>query len=83
MPTTAAGTIGALDYTKEERQILAKKSQNWECTICGKISEKLSSSHQTSPALTQEESSLISQIALKVIKTFHVNFHNNNIKILE
>lgn len=66
MPTSAAGTIGALDYTKEERQILAKKSKNWECTICGKISEMLSSSNQTSPELTQEESSLISQIALKV-----------------
>lgn len=68
MPTSAAGTIGALEYTKEERQILAKKSKNWECTICGKISDKLSTSNQTSPALTQEESSLISQIALKVSK---------------
>lgn len=68
MPTSAAGTIGALEYTKEERQILAKKSKNWECNICGKISEKLSASNQTSPALTSDESSLISQIALKVRK---------------
>lgn len=67
MPTSAAGTIGALEYTKDERQTLAKKSKVWECVICGKISEKLSTSNQTGPELTQEETSLISQIALKVI----------------
>lgn len=66
MPTAAAGTIGSLDYTAEERQILAKKSKSWECTTCGKISEKLSSQNGTSPELTQEESSLLKQIALKV-----------------
>lgn len=67
MPTTAAGTIGSLDYTPEERQLLARKSKNWECSICGKISEKLNSTEgAASPKLTQEESSLIKQIALKV-----------------
>ncbi|XP_018563993.1 ubiquitin-conjugating enzyme E2 J1 [Anoplophora glabripennis] len=65
MPTPAAGTIGSLDYTAEERQILAKKSKSWECPTCGKISEKLSSQNGTSPELTQEESSLLKQIALK------------------
>ncbi|CAH1105764.1 unnamed protein product [Psylliodes chrysocephalus] len=66
MPTTAAGTIGSLDYTPEERQLLARKSKNWECSICGKISEKLNSTEgAASPKLTQEESSLIKQIALK------------------
>lgn len=64
MPTPAAGTIGSLDYTAEERQILAKKSKSWECSTCGKISEKLSQ-NGTSPELTQEESSLLKQIALK------------------
>jgi ubiquitin-conjugating enzyme E2 J1 len=67
MPTPAAGTIGSLDYTAEERQILAKKSRNWQCEICGKISENLSSSQAKSTLnLTQEEASLIQQIALKV-----------------
>jgi ubiquitin-conjugating enzyme E2 J1 len=66
MPTPAAGTIGSLDYTAEERQILAKKSRNWQCEICGKISENLSSSQAKSTLnLTQEEASLIQQIALK------------------
>ncbi|XP_044254151.1 ubiquitin-conjugating enzyme E2 J1-like [Tribolium madens] len=64
MPTPAAGTIGSLDYTPEERQILAKKSINWECQICGKIAETLSSQSKSSN-ITQEEASLIQQIALK------------------
>lgn len=67
MPTPAAGTIGSLDYTKEERQLLAKKSNNWKCSICGQISDKLTSQNGNAvPELTKEESSLIKQIALKV-----------------
>lgn len=66
MPTPAAGTIGSLDYTAEERQILAKKSKNWQCSVCGKISDKLTDAENVqSPQLTQEESNLIQQIALK------------------
>ncbi|KAG8036744.1 hypothetical protein G9C98_004066 [Cotesia typhae] len=42
MPTPGNDTIGSLDYTAEERQKLAKKSQSWECNICGKIVDLLS-----------------------------------------
>lgn len=67
MPTPAAGTIGSLDYTAEERQVLAKKSKNWKCSICGQIADKVSSPNSNAvPELTKEESSLIKQIALKV-----------------
>lgn len=66
MPTPAAGTIGSLDYTKEERQALAKKSINWECNTCGKIQNKLSSIPASS-TLTKEESSFINEISLKVL----------------
>ncbi|RZC42654.1 ubiquitin-conjugating enzyme E2 J1-like [Asbolus verrucosus] len=65
MPTPAAGTIGSLDYTPEERQQLAKKSKNWECVVCGKISENLSSKSKSTPKLTKEETTLLQQIALK------------------
>lgn len=41
MPTATIGAIGSLNYSPEERQALAKKSRNWECDICGKVSEKL------------------------------------------
>ena len=66
MPTPAAGTIGSLDYTPEERQALAKKSKKWECEICGKIADNLSSQSKSTLNLTHEEASLIQQIALKV-----------------
>jgi len=41
MPTPGQGTIGSLDYTPEERQGLARKSQHWSCSLCGKTSELL------------------------------------------
>lgn len=41
MPTASIGAIGSINYSKEERQALAKRSKNWECDLCGKISDKL------------------------------------------
>ncbi|KAL6073178.1 Ubiquitin-conjugating enzyme E2 J1, variant 2 [Balamuthia mandrillaris] len=35
MPTKGEGAIGALDYTPEERQQLAKKSVSYVCPRCG------------------------------------------------
>ncbi|ORY06724.1 UBC-like protein [Basidiobolus meristosporus CBS 931.73] len=35
MPTHGEGAIGALDCSDEDRRIIAKKSANWECEICG------------------------------------------------
>lgn len=77
MPTSAAGTIGSLDYTKEERQVLAKKSKNWECNICGKILNKLSN-NSAIKTLTKEESSLLSQIALKTEDETNTSENNDN-----
>lgn len=34
MPTKGGGAIGALDYTTEERQKLARKSTEWRCSVC-------------------------------------------------
>ncbi|KAF5296201.1 hypothetical protein FQA39_LY12655 [Lamprigera yunnana] len=81
MPTSAAGTIGSLDYTKEERQSLAKKSTNWECDVCGKILNKLSS-QSGGNTLTQEETSLIRQIALKAEEETNVTSQVDS-KVLE
>lgn len=69
MPSPAAGTIGSLEYTPEERKVLAKKSLKWECPVCGNVAEKLLAAPPTS-SLTQEETSMIKQIALKV-SCFH------------
>ncbi|KAK9694362.1 hypothetical protein K7432_013452 [Basidiobolus ranarum] len=35
MPTHGEGAIGALDCSDADRKIVAKKSINWECNICG------------------------------------------------
>ncbi|KAL7566169.1 hypothetical protein ACA910_011244 [Epithemia clementina (nom. ined.)] len=39
LPTPADGAIGALDWSTKERQRLAKKSVEWSCPSCGKITE--------------------------------------------
>jgi ubiquitin-conjugating enzyme E2 J1 len=39
LPSEGVGAIGALDWTKEERQKLAKESRACVCSLCGKISE--------------------------------------------
>jgi ubiquitin-conjugating enzyme E2 J1 len=64
MPSDGQGTIGALDYTPEERRVLAKKSMNWSCTQCGHIAGHLASEEAAEP-LTSEESELVGQITFK------------------
>ncbi|KAK6617061.1 Ubiquitin-conjugating enzyme E2 J1 [Polyplax serrata] len=63
MSSPGNGAIGSLEYTPEERRVLAMKSRNWECNECGKVVNLLSTS-KCEP-LTEEESNLINRIALK------------------
>ena len=42
-PTPGGGAIGALDWTKAERQALAKQSHEYTCSVCGQVSLLLSS----------------------------------------
>lgn len=56
MPISSSGTIGALDYTPEERRVLARKSTVWECQTCGRVADALvGAKGTTSPQLTSEE----------------------------
>ncbi|KAH0946621.1 hypothetical protein HN011_000503 [Eciton burchellii] len=64
MPTPGSGTIGALDYSKEERKKLAEKSLNWKCDTCGKVVDLLSKNSVKKP-ITEEEQSMLETIALK------------------
>ncbi|CAD1469907.1 unnamed protein product, partial [Heterotrigona itama] len=64
MPTPGNGTIGSLDYSKEERQKLAKKSLNWQCDTCGKVVDLLSKNTVKKP-ITVEEQTMLNTIALK------------------
>lgn len=69
MTTKGEGSIGALDYSAEERKILAKKSIKFCCTACGNIndlilSEKPSNSEQqnTDSSDLQDTQDLVSKI---------------------
>lgn len=73
MPSPGNGTIGALDYTQEERQQMARKSQLWVCSVCGKIADLLSKSTTASP-VTKDESDLIKNM---IFKGEDVNSNNN------
>ncbi|KZC09761.1 DDB1- and CUL4-associated factor 8 [Dufourea novaeangliae] len=64
MPTPGNRTIGSLDYSKEERQKLAKKSLNWQCDTCGKVVNLLSKTTAKKP-ITEEEQTMLNTIALK------------------
>lgn len=63
MPSPAEGTIGSLEYSAAERKILAKKSRSWSCSLCGDISVLLST--KAAKPLTEEEQTVLSQIAFK------------------
>nr|KAG5706814.1 hypothetical protein BaRGS_004149 [Batillaria attramentaria] len=62
MPTHGGGAIGSLDYTPEERKVLAKKSQDWKCPDCGVVSNKLKPVTQASEKVSQEAKILAAQI---------------------
>jgi hypothetical protein len=63
------GAIASLDYTKEERQRLAKNSLDFECPECGKIACLLQEPNSLSPnennAVQEEARALASQVTMK------------------
>lgn len=76
MSSPGNGAIGSLEYTKDERRILAKKSRKWECNDCGKVVHFLSTS-KCQP-VTQEESDMINRIALKAEDVIKKDYELNN-----
>ena len=67
MPSKGGGAIGALDYTGEERKILARKSVTWTCDTCG--SNNADSLKEENPGhklqANKEDLELASQINFK------------------
>lgn len=61
MPTKTIGAIGSLDYSPDERRMLAKKSRDFVCDICGKVCNKLSGNKGIA-VLSAAEASLIHEI---------------------
>ncbi|XP_052812008.1 ubiquitin-conjugating enzyme E2 J1-like [Mya arenaria] len=65
MPTHGAGALGSLDYTPDERKILAKKSQDFKCPSCGNINNILKPVTEESKKTTEEAKELAAQIDFK------------------
>lgn len=67
MPSPGMGAIGSLDYTKEERQKLARRSLEFECSDCGKIVSLLQEPSQSTEneAVQAEARELGAQVIMK------------------
>lgn len=65
MPTSGKGAIGALDYTTKERKVLARKSQDWKCDVCGYPKDLLLKRTDINSAANQEARELANQISFK------------------
>lgn len=67
MPTPGNGAIGSLDYTADERKLLAKKSREWKCKECGSLKDILPNppTDNTNRSTNDESVQLAAQINFK------------------
>jgi len=69
MPTPGQGTIGSLDYPKDERQRLARRSTTWTCENCGcpkdLLPEPGEGATSTDEKQQQEMQDIVQNMALK------------------
>lgn len=67
MPTPGAGAIGSLDYTTQERKVLAKKSLDWTCNGCDVCMKTilLETTGETLKEAEKEAAELAAQITFK------------------
>ncbi|XP_065837843.1 ubiquitin-conjugating enzyme E2 J1-like [Oscarella lobularis] len=67
MPTKGGGAIGALDYTPQERQALAKRSVNWSCSMCEMVNRDtlLDKEEEERDADRTKDEELAAQISFK------------------
>jgi len=69
MPTPGQGTIGSLDYPKDERQRLARRSKTWNCDTCGcpkdLLPEPAEGAASTDQKQQQEMQDIVQNMALK------------------
>ncbi|XP_072036247.1 uncharacterized protein [Amphiura filiformis] len=65
MPTKGEGAIGSLDYTTQERKVLAKRSQEWKCKQCD-VPNKSILPKETSKAQSEETQREAAEIAAQI-----------------
>ncbi|XP_002128965.2 ubiquitin-conjugating enzyme E2 J1-like [Ciona intestinalis] len=66
MPTKGEGAIGALDYTAEERKILARRSKSYSCTACGCIRDLLPSESEGVTCTTSDAENRDKELAKQI-----------------
>ncbi|TNN13363.1 Ubiquitin-conjugating enzyme E2 J1 isoform 3 [Schistosoma japonicum] len=64
MPTHGVGAIGSLNQPKEERQLLAFKSQSYVCSTCGPTSKLLLPLTSASSSMNKEASEVAAQMSM-------------------
>jgi hypothetical protein len=64
MPTEGAGAIGALDWSKKERQICARESQAFVCPLCGPIANLCPVCEEGEEAPSKEIASQVAQLKM-------------------
>lgn len=81
MPNRSLGAIGSLDYPPEERQALARKSQLWECPVCGRATDLLLPKKQASFANKLDEINRVSQQDEKLLHDIYEpsNFDDDSV----
>lgn len=78
MPTHGAGALGSLDYSPEERKLLAKKSRDFKCPSCGCINNILKPVTEESKKTTEEARELAAQIDFKDEKEKNAALKSSN-----
>ncbi|CAI2731873.1 unnamed protein product [Schistosoma spindalis] len=80
MPTHGVGAIGSLNQPKEERQLLARKSLSYVCSICGPTNNLLLPLTTASSSMNKEASEAAAQISIMSEEEFRNKkaFTNSN-----
>ncbi|XP_026474369.1 ubiquitin-conjugating enzyme E2 J1-like [Ctenocephalides felis] len=85
MPTSGKGTIGSLDYTEDERKLLAEKSSDWICSECGisnaQFGTDMNSTNKTDLTEPEDTSMMVNAIQEPILVPDQNEFaeHNNNL----
>uniref|UniRef100_A0A5S6QQZ0 UBIQUITIN_CONJUGAT_2 domain-containing protein n=1 Tax=Trichuris muris TaxID=70415 RepID=A0A5S6QQZ0_TRIMR len=64
MPSSPAGAVGSLDVPPEQRRLLAKKSQEWCCTMCNVRMKDVLPPLTTASAAMRQEAKVLGQSML-------------------
>ncbi len=79
MPSPGHGTIGSLNFSAEERRVLARRSRSFKCRECGETAALLADPEDVTEEGAKTEAQSTKEEASEVIKnmSFKVNKISN------